>query len=89
MRELIEEMSKALVTFDKPGPWSADIKATDDFLDPLFKNFFKKLELPNLLSKTRYHRLAGFVPMDKIDGEIVEALDKIVAVEKKAKPRKD
>lgn len=89
MRELIEEISNALVALDKPGPWSADIKATDDFLDPLFKKFFKKLELPNLLSKTHYHRLAGFVPRDKIDSEIVEALDKIVAVEKKAKPRKD
>ena len=89
MRGLIEEISNAFVAIDKPDPWSADIKATDDFLDPLFRRFFKKLELPNLLSKTHYHKLAGLVPREKIDSEIVEALDKIVTVEKKAKPRKD
>ena len=89
MRELIEEISKAFVVTDKPDPWSADIKATDDFLDPLFKRFFKKLELPNPFSKSHYHKLAGLVPKEKIDPEIIEVLDKIVAVEKKAKPRKD
>ena len=89
MRGLIEEISNAFVAIDKPDPWSADIKATDDFLDPLFRRFFKKLELPNLLSKTHYHKLAGLVPREKIDSEIVEALDKIVTVEKKAKPRRD
>ncbi|MBC8217834.1 MAG: AAA family ATPase [Planctomycetes bacterium] len=89
MRELIEEISKAFVAIDKPDPWSADIKATDDFWDPLFKRFFKRLELPNHLSKSHYHKLAGFVPREMIDSEIVEALDEIVAVEKKARPRKD
>jgi len=89
MRKSIEKITEALETLHGYSPWSVDVKATDDFLDPVFVQYFKKLELPNLLSKTHYHRLASFVPRDKIDSEIVEALDKIVTVEKKAKPRKD
>ena len=45
MREAISEVTAALGTLNKPSPWSPDIKATDDFLDPLFKRFFKKLRV--------------------------------------------
>jgi ABC-type transport system involved in cytochrome c biogenesis ATPase subunit len=84
MRETIEELSKALVTLGKPSPWSFDIKATDDFLDPLFEKYFEKLELPNLLRKTNYHVLARLVSKDKIDPEIIEKLDAIVEVAEQA-----
>ena len=73
----------------KLNPWSPDIKATDEFLDPLFDKYFEKLGLPNLIKKSDYHILARLVPKDKIDPEIVEKLDAIVAVAKKAKPRID
>ena len=66
---------------------SADIKATDDFLDPLFQLFFDKLQLPNLLRKTDYHVLARLVPRDSFDAEVISKLDGIVAVAKKAKPK--
>ena len=58
MRECIQEIGSALRTLRRIEPWSADIKATDDFLDPLFQLFFDKLQLPNLLRKTDYHVLA-------------------------------
>ncbi|MGH9899593.1 MAG: AAA family ATPase [Pyrinomonadaceae bacterium] len=87
MREAIAEVTEALQTLNKPDPWLPDIKATDDFLDPLFKKFFQKLRLPLQLRKSEYHVLASLVPREALDGEITEKLDAIVAVAAKAKPR--
>ena len=87
MRECIQEIGSALRTLRRIEPWSADIKATDDFLDPLFQLFFDKLQLPNLLRKTDYHVLARLVPKEKIDPEIIAKLDGIVAVAHKARPK--
>ncbi len=87
MRECIKEIGTALRTLRRIEPWSADIKATDDFLDPLFQLFFDKLQLPNLLRKTDYHVLARLVPKENIVPEIIVKLDGIVAVAKKARPK--
>jgi ABC-type branched-subunit amino acid transport system ATPase component len=87
MRECIQEIGSALRTLRRIEPWSADIKATDDFLDPLFQLFFEKLQLPNLLRKTDYHVLARLVPKEKIDSEIIAKLDDLVAVAQKARPK--
>ncbi len=89
IKESIEEVADALRTLGKPDWMSADIKATDDFLDPLFKKYFEKLQLPNLLLKNEYHVLARLVPKDKIDSEIIEKLDILLSVAKKAKPKRD
>ncbi len=89
MQESITEISAALKILKKLDPWSPDIKATDDFLDPLFDKYFEKLGLPNLLRKADYHILARLVPKEKIDPEIIEKLDAIVEIAKKAKPRED
>jgi len=87
MRECIQEITAALQTLGRPGPWSDDVKASDEFLNPLFDRFFQKVGLPNLLRKTDYHVLAGLVPADRIAAEVVAKLDAIVAVAKKAKPK--
>ena len=87
MRDAIEEVSRALSTLGKPDPWGPDIKATADFLDPLFKAFFKRLELPLTFRKADYHELARLVPKEAIQPEIGEALDKILGVSQQAKPR--
>ena len=84
MRDCIQQVAEALQTLGRPDPWSADVKASDDFLNPLFDRFFKKLGLPNLLRKTDYHVLARLVPKDKIDPEVVTKLDGIMAVARKA-----
>ncbi|MFH1672266.1 MAG: AAA family ATPase [Pseudomonadota bacterium] len=89
MREVIKEVSAALETLGKGTPWSKDIKASDEFLDPLFKKYFQKLALPLELRKSSYQLLAGFVPIEKIDPEITIKLDAIVETAKKARPRED
>jgi ABC-type lipoprotein export system ATPase subunit len=87
MRDCIQELTVALRTLGRPDPWSADLKASDDFLNPLFDLFFQKIGLPNLLRKTDYHALARLVPKDKIDQEVVTKLDGILAVAQKAKSK--
>jgi len=89
MRDVINDVSSALDTLGKGSPWSPDIKSTDEFLEPLFRKYFKKLELPLELRKSSYHQLASFVPIDRIDPEIIEKLDAIVEKAMKAKPRGD
>ncbi|MCU0287861.1 MAG: AAA family ATPase [Acidobacteria bacterium] len=85
MEESIQEITAALETLGNPPAWSAGIKATDDFLDPLFKTYFKKLNLPILMRKTDYHRLAVLLPGDKIDPEIKNKLDTIAATADRAR----
>jgi ABC-type lipoprotein export system ATPase subunit len=89
MRESIAEISTALKTLRRTEPWSPDIKASDDFLDPLFEKYFEKLKLPNLAGKGDYHDLARLVPEKEIDREVIEKLDAMVSVAKRAKRRED
>jgi len=86
MRECIAEVTAALATLGRPSPWSDEIKASDEFLNPVFERFFKKLALPNLLRKTDYHILAGLLPKDKLAPEITAKLDAILSVAKRARP---
>jgi predicted ATPase len=85
MRESIQEIEIALRTLGRGSPWDADTKVSDDFLTPLFENYFKKLSLPNLMDKKNFYELAHFMPRTKLDPEIKEKLDEIVRVANSAK----
>jgi len=86
MRQSINDLETALKTLGKGSPWDAQSKVSDDFLTPLFQNYFKKLGLPNLMAKKNFYELAFFVPAHKIDDEIREKLEAIVQVSKSATP---
>jgi energy-coupling factor transporter ATP-binding protein EcfA2 len=78
MDKSIAELEAALVTLGEPSPWGPDIKASDTVLDRVFKLFYKRLGLPNLMRKTDYHRLAYFASRKMLDDpEIREKLDAI------------
>lgn len=87
MAQCISEIEAALLALGKPSLNSPDLKASDDFLEPLFNNFFQKLGLPNLMRKTDYHTLAPFAPTHLLDDEIRQKLDLIAEVHAKAQPR--
>ena len=89
MKETVAEMTNAMETLEKGSPWDKDTKVSDDFLIPLFRKFFKKLGHYNVMDKKNFHELARFVPREKIDSEVKEKLDAIVAVAKVATPRVD
>ncbi len=89
MEESIAEIESALAALGRPSPWGHDIKASDEFLDPVFRRFYERLGLPNLMRKTDYHTLAPFVPAEALDGEIREKLDLIAETAAQARPRKE
>jgi hypothetical protein len=87
MQESIREVTEALETLGKGSPWSPDTKVSDDFLPPLFKEYFRKIGLPNVMAKKNFHEMARLVPKEKLDAEIKEKLDAIVQTKRNAKPR--
>lgn len=89
MEATIVEMTEAMETLGKGSPWDKGTKVSDEFLTPLFKKFFKKQRLYNVMDKKNFHELARFVSKEKIDSEVVEKLDAIVAVAKSVKPKTD
>ena len=89
MHEAIAEIESALRTLGKGSPWDPDIKASDDFLVPLFEAYFEKLGLPNLMAKKNFYELAEHVPRSEIDPEIVEKLDAVARVAVSAAPAEE
>lgn len=80
MNQCIDELEAALRQLGRGSPWDADMKVSDDFLTPLFRNYFASLELPNLMAKKSFYELAGYLEVGEIDPEVVEKLDAIAAV---------
>ena len=89
MKASIEEIEQAINTIGKPSPWGPEIKASDDFLEPLFKNFYNKLKLPEQFFKKDYHQLVQFLKKDSISKEVTEKLDAIVNVANRANSSKN
>ena len=86
MGDAINQIESALETLRKGSPWDADIKASDEFLTPLFAAYFAGLGLPNLMAKRNFYVLTDYVPDNEIDPEIGEQLDAIVRVAESATP---
>ena len=86
MHESIEEIEDAMETIGQSSPWSEDLKVSDDFLTPLFRNYSRKLGLPNLMDKKDFYELADHVPEDELDPEVTEKLDAIAQTAAEAQP---
>ncbi|MCC5841659.1 MAG: AAA family ATPase [Opitutales bacterium] len=84
MAEEIDKLDSALGSLNKPDPWSDDIKATDDFLDPLFRNFSQRLGIPLSLRKNAYSQLAKIMKPEELDAEVIEKLELIQSVAESA-----
>lgn len=87
MLSCIAEMVGALKVARRPDPWGPDIKVTDEFLDPLFENFYQRLGTPQQTYKRDYHALADAMPVAQIDPEVIQMLDTIAEVAQNAKPK--
>ena len=84
MRLAIEQVQGAMETLGKGSCWSPDAKVSDDFLSPLFQIYFRELGTPNLMNKRNFYELAEHVSNEEVDTEIIEKLDAIVRVARKA-----
>jgi len=79
MQTCIEELEGALRVAGVPSPWGSEIKVTDQFLAPLFRNFYEKIGTPQRTWKRDYYELASTIPLEQLDPEIGHVLDSIVA----------
>jgi len=86
MENCIEDYVPRAAFRDESDRWWVETKASDDFLDRLFEAFFSELNLPNLMRKSDYHLLARCVPPEKVDPEVVEVLDRMLALSQQARP---
>lgn len=75
----IDELVAALRITGRNDPWGPDIKVTDDFLDPLFRNYYERLGTPQRIFKNDYHGLADVIEPDALDIEVTRQLDALVA----------
>ena len=80
------EIVNALKLTSKPDPWGADIKVTDEFLDPLFKLYFERLGIPQQTFKRDYHGLADVVEVARLPAEVSGVLDDLFSIASKARP---
>lgn len=85
METSIQKIERAMDTLGK-SPWAPQTKVSDDFLDPLFKHFFRTVGLPNLMNKTDYHKLTKYVRPERVDPEVSRVLDEIHELAMSAKP---
>lgn len=84
MQRAIADLIPPIARRDPTHEWWSNTQASDDFLDPLFRDFFKGLGLPDLMRKTDYHALAPHVATSDLDEEVREKLDAIVEVANRA-----
>jgi hypothetical protein len=86
MRDAIASIEAAQKT---PGKdiWSADIKATDEVLDPIFRQYYIETKEPLLFRKADYHSLVRYMSQNDVDPEVSAKLDRILAISQQAQPR--
>jgi hypothetical protein len=86
MQECIGDRVAPAALRDQSDPWWRNVKASDEFLDPLFDRFYASLGLPDLMRKSSYAELARFVAKDEIDPEVAQVLDMIRETAGRARP---
>lgn len=84
MQECIRRNTVPRALENPKDRWWDDVKASDDFLDRVFSDYFEKLGQPNKMLKTNYHRLASLVSKEYIDKDVKTILDKILEVAESA-----
>ena len=89
MDECIRELVPPVALGDPNHRYWITTKVSDDFLEPLFESYFSRLGLPNLMRKSDYHELAGFVVKEEIPSEVVETLDAVVRTADEARPAEE
>jgi ABC-type taurine transport system ATPase subunit len=80
MKERIDRLVIKAALENPDDPWWRDVKASTDFLDRLFREYFSALGLPHLMSKGDYYRLAQLMPVRLVNAEIGQKLDAVLRV---------
>jgi ABC-type lipoprotein export system ATPase subunit len=86
MQTVIHDLVPPIALRDSSHSWWSTVKASTEFLDPLFAEYYRRQSLPNLMAKSDYHRLASLMRAEDVDAEVSEKLDAIVRVAALARP---
>lgn len=86
MLECIQDHVTPAAYRDRSHCWWRTVKASDDFLDPVFRCFYRKLGLYNLMDKAAFYHLAEYATHEIIPDEVVEKLAAIAELANRAKP---
>lgn len=78
MQEVIAENTAPVALRDLTNNFWSTSKLSDDWLDVIFPDFYKRLNLPQHFYKRDYYQLISLLKPDEIDPEISEKLDAIV-----------
>ena len=79
MNDVIHDLIPPIALRDSADSFWQDVKASE-LLDRVFAQYFEQMQLPNLMRKTAYHRLAALVKAEELDQEVTDVLDQIVEV---------
>ncbi|TAF94041.1 MAG: ATP-binding cassette domain-containing protein [Cytophagia bacterium] len=77
MQDCIELCTLPLYLQDLQHEWWKNAKLSSDWLDLIFSEFYKRLNVPQGFYKRDYYRLISLMASDEIDDEIIEKLDLI------------
>ena len=77
MKQTIEDITPPLYLKDLSQEWWSKTKLTDEWLDIIFAEFYKKMNIKQDFYKRDYYELIKLMKPNDIDSEITEKLDLI------------
>ncbi|MBL0052551.1 MAG: hypothetical protein IPP29_14095 [Bacteroidetes bacterium] len=77
MKQTVQDSTVPLYLKDLKNDWWHKAKLSDEWLDVIFPEFYKKLGVYNDFSKRDYYQLIMLMKPDEINKEISEKLDNI------------
>lgn len=77
MKECIKDNTAPAMLKNLNDEWWNNAKVSDEYLPKIFECFFKKVNLPNTMTKGRFYELVDFININEVDKEIYSKLDAI------------
>jgi predicted ATPase len=84
MKAIIDDYVPGVARKNRNDEWWKNTKMSDDFLDKIFRDFYKKIDSVVLMDKSRYYKLVELSNPDELDKEIKQKLDTILNISRKA-----
>jgi hypothetical protein len=86
MRQAVRDRVPPAALRDPDDRWWRDVKASEELLDIVFRDFFRALKRRPEFGKADYHRLVAHIRAAAIAPEVVEVLDAIADTAARARP---
>jgi ABC-type multidrug transport system ATPase subunit len=77
-QKIIENNTIPAALNDKNHPFWKNTKISDDYLTPIFEQFFKEIGFPRgTMDKSKYYKLVDYCDSNEIDAEVLSLLNRI------------